>query len=290
MSVLYCRLCAEGFDISDITERFLAERKVFFGSRARYLYELIGWKFRNATELRFMNYGFAFEDDAAAVNLNADDEAERYCAQLYHVVASQVDLAGKAILDVGSGRGGGASHVHRYLGPARTVGCDLARRAFEFCNRVHGDVEGLEFRRGDALDLPFDNGEFDAVLNVESAHCYPDRARFFREAYRVLKPGGHFLYTDFTPSGTRPDDELRWTLAQLNQSGFASACYTDITANIVRGLEMDHERRAREIQAWLPIGTRRMASLWAGSTDSWIFKDFRDRKRTYIMYRVTKPN
>ena len=139
------------------------------------------------------------------------------------------------------------------------------------------------------MDLPFEDAEFDAVLNVESSHCYPDRARFFREVYRVLKPGGHFLYTDFTPSGTRPEDELRWTLAQLNLAGFASVRHIDITANIVRGLELDHERRIREIRAWLPVGTRRMASLWAGSTDSWIYRDFRDRKRSYVMYRIAKP-
>jgi ubiquinone/menaquinone biosynthesis C-methylase UbiE len=261
----------------------------FFGSRAKFLYELIGWHLRHATDLRFMNYGFAFDGDEEAPHLRNEDEAERYCAQLYHALAGQTDLTGKRVLDVGSGRGGGASYMHRYHGTREMVGCDLANRAISFCRRVYDGIDGLSFRQGNAMDLPFGAGEFDAVTNVESSHCYPDLNTFLAEVFRVLKPGGHFLYTDFTPPRGDPKAARRGTLAALDRAGFGPVGVTDITRNIVRGLECDHQRRAREIGRRFPLGTRRAVKLWAGVPGSWIYRDFAEGRRDYLMYCATKP-
>ncbi len=266
-----------------------SEQQVFHGPRARILYELLGWWFRDATDLRFMNYGFAFEHERDAPKIRPGDEAERYCALLYHVVAAQADLRGRRVLDIGSGRGGGASYVHRYRGPAETVGCDLAQHAVDFCRRVYAGSSGLSFRRGDAMDLPFATAEFDAVLNVESSHCYPDRAAFFAEVFRVLKPGGDFLYTDFTPPRTDPAAERLRVGADLAAAGFAEPRLRDITADILRGLDRDDDRRNREIRARFPFGTRRIAQLWAGTRGSWIYRDFAEGRRAYLMYRALKP-
>lgn len=266
-----------------------SEQQVFRGSRARILYELLGWWFRDATDVRFMNYGFAFEHERDAPKIRPEDEAERYCAQLYHVVAAQSDLRGRRVLDIGSGRGGGASYVHRYRGPAETVGCDFTQRAIDFCARVYAGSPGLSFRRGDAMDLPFGAAEFDAVLNVESSHCYPDRAAFLAEVFRVLRPGGHFLHADFTPPRTDPAAERLRVGADLAAAGFAKPRLRDITADILRGLDRDDDRRNREIRARFPIGTRHAAHLWAGTRGSWIYRDFAEGRRAYLMYRASKP-
>lgn len=261
----------------------------FFGSRAKFLYQLIGWHLRNATDLRFMNYGFAFDGEDTAPHLRDEDEAERYCAQLYHAVASQTDLKGKRVLDVGSGRGGGASYVHRYHATREMVGCELADQAVAFCRKVYDGIDGLSFRQGNAMDLPFGEGEFDAVMNVESSHCYPDLPAFLAEVYRVLKPGGRFLYTDFTPPKGDPKAARDRTLAALERSGFDPVDVTDITGNIVRGLEQDHQRRAQEIGRRFPFGTRRAVRLWAGVPGSWIYRDFAEGRRDYLMYCAAKP-
>ena len=50
---------------------------------------------------------------------------------------------------------------------------------------------------GNAESLPFADESFDAVINVEASHGYPDFPRFLAEVARVLRPGGHFLYADF---------------------------------------------------------------------------------------------
>lgn len=266
----------------------LRDRQYFLGSRAQLLYELIGWQFRNATDLKFMNYGYVGDENSVPLTLSPADEAERYCAQLYHAVAAQTDLAGKRVLDVGSGRGGGTSLVHRYFKPRQTVGLDLARQAMRFCRKVYADVPGLSFRRGDAMDMPFASREFDVVMNVESAHCYSDRAGFLAEVHRVLKPGGEFLFTDFTPPRTDPAAAVATFCAELERAGFGGIRPTDVTRNIVRGLDQDDARRRREIRKRFPPGTRRLARLWAGTRESWIYDDFAKGRRAYVMLRATR--
>ena len=95
----------------------------------------------------------------------------------------------------------------RYLEPARMFGVDLSQNAVEFCRTVHS-VLNLEFRQGDAEHLPFEDASFDAVLNVESSHCYPSLPDFFTEVRRVLKNNGCFLYADLHDASTANGVEL----------------------------------------------------------------------------------
>ncbi|MBI2497452.1 MAG: class I SAM-dependent methyltransferase, partial [Opitutae bacterium] len=146
-------------------------------------------------EVLFLNYAFEM-DPPADLPLAPDDEPNRACIQLYHHVATQVDLRGKKVLEVSCGHGGGASYLTRTLAPAHYTGLDLNPRGIEFCRRRH-PLERMDFLEGDAQNLMFADRTFDAVLNVEASHCYPDFPRFLAEVARVLRPGGHFLYADF---------------------------------------------------------------------------------------------
>ena len=75
-------------------------------------------------DLRFMNYGY-YSDDLN-IELSAEDEKDRYSIHLYHHVASQINLTGLKVLEVGSGRGGGCSYVARYLKPSEMYGIDIS--------------------------------------------------------------------------------------------------------------------------------------------------------------------
>src|ERR1700744_1324176 len=67
-------------------------------------------------EVIFLNYGYATSDSGGTtLELEAADEANRYPIQLYNRVASAVDLRGKDVLEVGSGRGGGAAFIQKYM-------------------------------------------------------------------------------------------------------------------------------------------------------------------------------
>ena len=117
------------------------------------------------------------DSDAEKLALEENDEPDRYFIQLYHHVASAVDLEDKEVLEVGSGRGGGSSYIKRYLKPRRMVGIDFSANAVAFCNDAYS-VDGLSYQTGDAEHLPFEDESFDAVVNVESSHCYGSMEAF----------------------------------------------------------------------------------------------------------------
>ena len=143
----------------------------------------------------FLNYAFESEPPVG-LPLSPEDEPNRACIQLYHHVASQVDLRGADVLEVSCGHGGGASWIARTMQPASYTGLDLNPTGIAFCRERHR-VAGLSFLQGDAQRLPFADGSLDAVINVEASHCYPDFPGFLAEVARVLRPDGHFLYADF---------------------------------------------------------------------------------------------
>jgi SAM-dependent methyltransferase len=207
----------------------------------------------------FMNYGFERTGPLQKwLELEAADEPDRYCIQLYHKVAAVIDLKGLDVLEVGSGRGGGASWVRRYLKPRSVTGVDFSPKAVEFCRRTHA-VDGLSFVAGDAESLPFEDSSFDAVINVESSHCYGSMAAFLGHVKRVLRPGGHFLHADLRPA--KDAEALR---QQLAESGLTILQAEDITANVLRAMELDSARRVALIESHLPRWFRGPFKEFAG--------------------------
>ena len=196
----------------------------------------------------FMNYGYANTEAGrpVAVALSGDDEGERYCAQLYHHVAAAVPLAGRDVLEVGCGRGGGCAYITRHLHAATTTGLDLAPRNIALC-RTRYDMDGVSFVEGDALNLPFPDGRFDAIVNIESSHCYPSVPAFLREAGRVLRDGGHLLFADLrTPQAM---DRLG---QEMHRCGMVVVEEQDISRQVVCALDADSARKAALIDESVP--------------------------------------
>ncbi len=238
---------------------------------------------RNASVV-FLNYGYAYDAQGGAPLLKEQDEPDRPCIQLYHRVVSAVEVRGLELLEVSCGHGGGASYVARYLGPKSLRGVDRNPRAIELCAARHL-VDSLAFFRGDALALEFGDNTFDAVINIEASHCYPDVPRFLSEVRRVLRPGGHFLYADFRDR----DPDLAILRGQLEASGLEVVSCEDISKNVLRGMQMNTEKYMGLIQRLLPRPLRKPAMGFAGVKGSGIYRALESGETVYLCYHLRKP-
>ena len=241
---------------------------------------LAGYRISNWT---FMNYGYVCRNDAhSPLLLDQSDESDRCCIQLYHRVAGAVDLENQTVLEVGSGRGGGASYVTRYLKPTSLTGIDFSGKVVELCNRTHR-VENLTFVQGDAEALPFDNASFDAVVNVESSHCYGSVPDFLKEAARVLRPGGQFLFADF-----RSPHDIEPLKQSFDDAGMTLLDEEDISANVVQAMEWEDERKCSLIQKHIPGWLCSVFRQFAGVQDSTVFNSFKNGSLKYVRFVATK--
>ena len=145
----------------------------------------------------------------------------------------------------------------RTFGPASYTGLDINPDGIDFCRTRH-ELPNLNFVHGDAQDLPFDNATFDVVINVEASHGYPDFPRFLAEVQRVLRPGGHFLYTDF-----RGRDEFADWEQDLAQSGLRTESKTVINEQVLRGLDGNSTRYLDLVDRHLPAVFHPFGRLFA---------------------------
>ena len=234
-------------------------------------------------QMLFMNYGYVpLNSNGQRLELLPLDEKNRYFIQLYHHVASAIEWDGVDALEVGSGRGGAASFMMRYLQPNSLSGLDLTANAIEFCHRYHS-VEGLSFMRGDAESLPFADDSFDVVINVESSHCYPHFGQFLSEVTRVLKPNGHFLYADF-----RNQPQLERWRQQLYDMRLELLKEENITPNVLGSLDIDHDRKQKLIDYYVPKIIRDPFYDFAAMKGSRIYRTFETGEKEYWRFAFCK--
>ena len=120
---------------------------------------------------------------------------------------------GDRVLDVGCGLGGTARHLAQEIG-CRVVGLDLTAEYITVGNRLNelvGLQEGVELRRGNALEIPYGEGSFDVALTEHVQMNIGDKDAFYTESARVLKPGGRLLFHDvFRGPGEEPLYPVPW--------------------------------------------------------------------------------
>ncbi len=252
-------------------------KNVFF----RIWYGYISSVDKNA-EVVFMNYGYSKKGEE--LNLEGADEKNRYSVQLYHKTATGIDVAGKDLLEVGCGRGGGLSYVSRNLSPENITGIDLNKKAIKFCNKNY-KAKNAVFLQADAQKLPLKDNSFDAVLNVESSHRYPQPELFFDEVYRVLKPDGSFLFTDF-----RFEHEIEEMEAKLVKSNFNIVKKQDITPNVVEALKLATPDREKLVKKLIPSFLQDLGRNFAATEGSPTYNKFATGKYSYCVYLLQKNN
>ena len=225
----------------------------------------------------FMNYGYASLNGTSQIELKKEDESNRLFIQLYHYAASQIPIRGKQTLEIGSGRGGGASFVAQYHNPSHMTGLDYSATAVKLSISLHKEVSNLQFVQGDAESLPFNDKSFDAVINVESSHCYGNMAAFVKEASRVLKPGGYISWVDLRGEVMVSDTESAFNIPEL------SCIFEEtITPQVLQALDDIHERKIEMIELHVPKFLQPAFRDFSGVKNSKIYNAFKDGSAVYL--------
>ncbi len=175
--------------------------------------------------------------------------------------------AGETVLDLGAGGGFDCFLAARAVGPTgKVIGVDMTpemiTRARENARKVN--ATNVDFRLGEIEHLPVADGTVDAIMSNCVINLSPEKEAVFREALRVLKPGGRLAISDVVAtapippelqsqaaalagciSGAAPLDELK---AMLARAGFV-----DITVTIA-------PRSAEIVESWLAGASKFIAS------------------------------
>jgi SAM-dependent methyltransferase len=175
---------------------------------------------------------------------------------------------GGRVLELACGAGGPTMYLAERTG-CHVVGLDNHPQGIATANQLateRGLSARLQFRYGDAAQpLPFAADEFDALLCLDSIHHLPGRRAVFRECFRVLKPGGRFVFTDpVVITGQLSNEELAqrssigfflFTPPGLNEAWLADAGFHVLRVEDVSGAPLRISAR------WLQARERRREAL-----------------------------
>ena len=207
-----------------------------------------------------------------------------------------VNIAGKKVLDVGCGAGGCDVVLVRDHGAAHVHGIDIEQPVLDRCvarARNEGLSESLSYQKVVPGPFPLADESYEVVFSKDALIHIEDKQALFVEVFRVLKPGGLFVASDWM-SGTEetPGPELQHWLEliglslgvntprvyveALEQAGFVDISTRDRNQFVIEALQANcdqlhgegHDelirRTGEEAQHWLDVFDAALAAAKAG--------------------------
>jgi ubiquinone/menaquinone biosynthesis C-methylase UbiE len=154
---------------------------------------------------------------------------------------------GQTVLDLGSGGGIDCFLAAQKVGPTgRAIGVDMTPAMLEKAraNQEKMGLQNVEFRLGEIEHLPVADNSVDVIISNCVINLSPDKAQVFREAFRVLRPGGSLAVSDIVTNGPLPESVLSSLSAwvgcmagaldvnqyqeMLREAGFEEVAYTPV--------------------------------------------------------------
>ncbi|MFZ1687409.1 MAG: class I SAM-dependent methyltransferase [Flavobacteriales bacterium] len=125
-----------------------------------------------------------------------------------HLAAHIAGLAPGKVLELACGTGRLTRHLAERLQPVSSItASDVNPAMLQFAQRVINSAR-IEWNVVDAVDLPYPDASFDLVVAQFGVMFYSDRVKAYREALRVLKPGGRLLFTCWNKLEANPTARL----------------------------------------------------------------------------------
>jgi cyclopropane fatty-acyl-phospholipid synthase-like methyltransferase len=211
---------------------------------------------------------------------------------------------GHHIVDIGCGIGGPARYLAQRFG-CRISGVDITQPFVEAANRLTTLLKmerQVEIELGDGQHLPYGEAMFDGAYTQHVTMNIADRALFFGEAFRVLRPGAFFAVTEhgLGPEGS-PHYPVPWsedgsgsylvrpadTVTYLNEVGFVDVKLEDTGAKYLQGY-----RRAIELAAQgalPPLGVHVLMGQMAPEKTRNAARNIEERRTHPIQIICSKP-
>ncbi len=152
---------------------------------------------------------------------------------------------GESVLDLGSGSGMDSFiAAHKTVPTGKVVGLDMTDSQLEKAEKLRNQAgfSDVSFKKGYMEELPFDDESFDVVISNGVINLSYDKPKVFKEASRVLKPGGRLAISDIVAEKEMP--------AQIT-------CDADLWASCIGGaVQIDNYKKAIEDAGLKVIGMR----------------------------------